>query len=96
MKTIIAGFYFEAMSPDKRSLEAAMDTVANATLEAIGGAPWVCVQDDVTKVRSPNIVRDDQGFQYQGSRKYIFQGPCAESPFEHYHDGNKAQTMMEE
>lgn len=93
---VLGGFIFEALGVTREEVVQAMDDFAFTCLESVGGQPWLCVDDDTQKVVATTAVKDEQGFCYQGRRKYVFQGPVADHlPGVIYHDGFKCQGREE-
>lgn len=69
------------------------DGLCNSIIDLIGGEPWVMVDDDWTRMapKEPLTIVDDQGFMYQGRRRYIFGGPFVGGINTQMHDGYRTQ-----
>jgi hypothetical protein len=85
-------FEFSVLSDKRDDVIREMDAIALQILQAVGGEPWVAVDDDVQrKPMSPNPTSDDD-FAYFGKRSMVFKGPMKfgdnSLPF---HDGFRPQ-----
>jgi hypothetical protein len=82
-----------------RSLEdgsALCDRLANEFINSIGGMPWVLVADDWKRSNNNLTISDDQGFYYEGFRKYAFMGPVMAQLNLTTHPGYDIQRSVED
>lgn len=68
------------------------DKISIEFLDSVGGAPWVLVDDDITRNHMPGYPLTDgmHGYAYALRRRYVFQGPVVHVDGMH-HDGNHVQ-----
>jgi hypothetical protein len=93
---IVFNFEFVCIGRTRDEAIALMDDAQLGIMSQIGGAPWVMVDDDITRVHNPALTLcDDQGFVYQGKRSCRFQGPLLDTGTQTYHDGFKPQMQTE-
>lgn len=69
------------------------DELAAEVMSLIGGEPWIMVDDDWKRLQPPErlTVTDDQGFLYQGLRRYQFAGPLIGGQSFVVGDGHRVQ-----
>lgn len=75
------------------------DSLANDFLAAVGGEPWIMIDDDwhrrhIHEAGQPLTIADDQGFFYTGNRRYRFNGPFTGGVDYPVHEGNMTQKQV--
>lgn len=95
MKAAVLSFELVVAGRTRTEALDLLDTTMLATLNHIGGAPWVPLDDDVSRVQMPGAaLADEYGFIYQAKKTMRFGGPILDQG-ETYHEGNKPQFAAE-
>lgn len=95
-KAVISTFSFIVQARTRDECIERMDELGLAVLEIVGGAPWVAVDDDIKKVHAAQYaLSDDQGFAYQGERRYVFHGPALAGAGQALHEAFNVQYGVE-
>ena len=93
---VIVEIAFAIQGRSRDDCIARADGFANSVLAAAGGEPWMMLDDDWQRIQSPQYtIADDQGFIYQGRRRYQFTGPFVGSKDYGERPGHRTQGYGE-
>jgi hypothetical protein len=71
----VTDFQFNIVSGSRDKCIAEMDDIALQITTAIGGDPWMTVEDEVTRQPMTMPPQKEDDFIYKGTRHMIYQGP---------------------
>ena len=99
--SVVCEFKFKVMGRTRDECIALADKFARETLDIVAGEPWLMLDDDwqrrsVQAGQPPLTLADDQGFYYEGVRKYVFTGPFLPGVRYPSHEGFRPQKQIEE
>ena len=72
----VSYFEFNVVGNTREEVVDEMDRVSLDILQILGGAPWLTIDDDTTRIpKHQNQLKDEEDFAYKGTRKVVYQGP---------------------
>lgn len=75
MTMAVTDFTINVVAASRDACIAEMDDISLQIMQAVGGDPWLSVDDDVQRRAISNMPKGEDDFAYHGTRRMVFQGP---------------------
>lgn len=72
----VVSFQIECFANTREAVNEELDRLSLDILNLVGGAPWLTIDDDTTRIaKHQNALKDNDDFAYKAVRKVAYQGP---------------------